>query len=100
MRVLLLPFAKEDLKEIKAYLDERSPQASKSVAVRIKAALRLLSEQPYLGSVKEDEDVLEWHIPGLPYTLPYRIVNNEIQILRVFHESQNKPSQWETGSTQ
>jgi len=92
MRVLLLPFAKEDLKEIKAYLDERSPQASKSVAVRIKAALRLLSAQPYLGNVKEDEDVLEWHIPGLPYTLPYRIVNNEIQILRIFHELQNRPS--------
>jgi len=95
MRVLLLPFAKEDLKEIKAYLDERSPQASKSVAVKIKTTLQLLSTQPYLGNVKEDEDVLEWHIPGLPYTLPYRIVNNEIQILRIFHESQNRPSKWE-----
>ena len=56
---------------------------------------RSLSEQPYLGSVKVDQDILEWHIPGLPYTLPYQIVNNEIQILRVFHESQNKPAKWE-----
>ena len=95
MRVLLLPFAKNDLKEIKSYPDERSPQASKNVAVRIKAALLLLSEQPYLGNTKEDEDILEWHIPGFPYSLPYRIVNNKIQILRVFHESQNKPSKWE-----
>ncbi|MDC9728979.1 MAG: type II toxin-antitoxin system RelE/ParE family toxin [Methyloprofundus sp.] len=50
MRVLLLPFAREDLKEIKAYLDARSPQASKNVAARIKASLKLLSEQPYLGN--------------------------------------------------
>ena len=81
MRILLLPYAKEDLKEIKAYLDEKSPQASKMVAVRIKASLRLLSEQPYLGKLKEDGDILEWHIPGVPYTLPYRINNHEIQTL-------------------
>jgi plasmid stabilization system protein ParE len=96
MKVLLLSYAREDLKEIKAYLDGKSPQASKQVALRIKASLRLLSEQPYLGTIKEDEDILEWHIPGLPYTIPYRIVNHEIQILRVFHESQNKPSKWES----
>lgn len=96
MRVLLLSYAKDDLKEIKAYLDDKSPQASKKVATRIKASLRLLSEQPYLGAIKEDEDILEWHIPGLPYTIPYQIVNHEIQILRVFHESQNKPNKWES----
>ena len=52
MRVLLLSYAKDDLQEIKAYLDQKSPQASKKVAVRIKASLRLLSEQPYLGAIK------------------------------------------------
>lgn len=50
---------------------------------------------PYLGIVKVDQDILEWHIPNLPYTIPYQIVNNEIQILRVFHESQFKPAKWE-----
>ena len=40
-------------------------------------------------------DMLEWHIPTIPYTLPYRILNNQIQILRVFNENQNKPSKWE-----
>lgn len=55
----------------------------------------MLTEQPLVRHVTDDEEVLEWHIPGLSYTLPYRIVNNEIQILRVFHEAQNKPSKWE-----
>lgn len=95
MEIVLLPFAKNDLEEIRKYLEKESPQATKIVGQKIKKSLLLLSENPYLGVVKNDEDILEWHIPGIPYTLPYRILNNQIQILRVFHEAQNKPSSWE-----
>jgi len=38
---------------------------------------------------------LEWHIPNLTYTLPYRVMGDDIEILRVFHHSQEKPSRWE-----
>ena len=85
MRVILLPFAIADLKEMKDFISKENPAASRKVAQRIKKSLQLLSQHPYLGSVKVDQDILEWHIPNLPYTLPYQIVNNEIQILRVFH---------------
>ena len=95
MNIVLSPSAKEDLKEIRQYIAKENPTASKTVAKRIKDTLLLLSGQPYIGHVTDDDDVLEWHIPGLPYTLPYRIMDNEIQILRIFHESQNKPSKWE-----
>ncbi|MCK9635503.1 MAG: type II toxin-antitoxin system RelE/ParE family toxin [Methylobacter tundripaludum] len=95
MRFVLLPSAKEDLKEIRQYIAKENPSASKMVSERIKKSLLMLIEQPLIGHVTDDEDVLEWHIPGLPYTLPYRIVNNEIQILRVFHEAQNRPGKWE-----
>lgn len=95
MKVVLLEFAKKDLKEIRQYIEKDNPTVAKSVAKRIKESLQLLSEQPYIGHIGDDEEVLEWSIPKLPYTLPYIIVNNELQILRVFHESQNKPSKWE-----
>jgi addiction module RelE/StbE family toxin len=95
MKVVLLHFAKNDLEEIRSYLTKESPQASKLVGEKIKKSLSLLSENPYIGSIKDNEDILEWHIPGIPYTLPYRIVGDQIQILRVFHEAQNKPSKWE-----
>ncbi len=95
MKFVLLPSAKEDLKEIRQYISKENPTASKMVSERIKKALLMLTEQPLIGHVTDDEEVLEWHIPGLPYTLPYRIVNNEIQILRVFHETQNRPGKWE-----
>jgi len=95
MKVVLLPFAKEDLQEIRQYISKENPTASKKVAEKIKKSLSLLSEQPHIGHITDDDEILEWHIPKLPYTLPYRIINNEIQILRVFHEAQNRPYKWE-----
>ena len=71
MRVILLPYAIADLNEIKDYITRENPAAAKKVAQRIKKFLQLLSENPYLGHVKVDQDYLEWHIPSLPYTLPY-----------------------------
>jgi toxin ParE1/3/4 len=95
MKIVLLVSAKEDLNEIKHYIAKDSPAASRIVAGKIKRALLLLAQQPHIGHATDDDEVLEWHIPGLSYTLPYRIINNEIQILRVFHEAQNRPSKWE-----
>lgn len=94
MKFVLLPSAKDDLNEIRQYLHQESPVAAKKVAARIKSSLLLLTEQPHLGHKTDDDEVMEWHIPGLPYSLPYMIVNNEIRILRVFHDSQNKPDSW------
>lgn len=94
MKFVLLPSAKDDLNEIRQYIHKENPAAAKKVAAKIKSALLLLTEQPHLGHKTDDDEILEWHIPGLPYTLPYRIVNNQIQVLRVFHESQYKPDSW------
>ncbi len=95
MKVVLTPLAREDLREIRQFISRDSPQGAKIVAEKIKKSLLLLAEQPHIGQATDDDEVFEWHIPGLTYTLPYRIVNNVIQILRVFHESRNRPVTWE-----
>jgi plasmid stabilization system protein ParE len=51
------------------YLQQESPAAARSVAARIKKSLLLLTEQPHIGHQTDDDEVLEWHVPGLPYTL-------------------------------
>ena len=94
MKFILLPSAKDDLAKIRQYLRKENPAAAKTVATRIKESLILLTRQPHIGHETDDDEVLEWHIPGLPYTLPYRIINKEIQILRVFHDSQFKDDSW------
>ena len=94
MKFVLLPSAKDDLAEIRQYLQHVSPSAVRIVATRIKQSLLLLTEQPYIGHPTDDEAVLEWHIPGLPYSIPYRIIDNQIQVLRVFHDAQFRPESW------
>ena len=94
MKFVLLPSAKDDLAEIRQYLQQESPAAVRIVSTRIKQALLLLTEQPYIGHPTDDAEVLEWHIPGLPYSIPYRIIENQVQILRVFHNAQRRPETW------
>jgi toxin ParE1/3/4 len=94
MKFVLLPSAKEDLVEIRQYIQQESPAAARNVAARIKQSLLLLTEQPHIGHPTDDDEVLEWHIPGLPYSIPYRIMDKQIQVLRVFHEAQHRPESW------
>ena len=96
MKLVWLRKAQYDLSSIEQYYSEvASKRVSAKLLQTIVTSAKLLQEHPYIGSISEDEDILEWHIPKTSYTLPYRIVNDEIQILRVFHQSQDKPSSWE-----
>ena len=94
--IVWLNAAKLDLIDIQAYYSERaSPQVAARLLQRIFQSSSLLTEQSLIGSPTMDDDILEWAIPNLNYTLPYQIKGNDIEILRVFHQSQKKPSRWE-----
>ncbi|MFT5278305.1 MAG: toxin ParE1/3/4 [Granulosicoccus sp.] len=58
------------------------------------SAIHLLAKS-YMGLQTMGDDILEWHIPNLPYSLPYMISGDDLEVLRVFHQSQKKPSKWE-----
>ena len=56
-----------------------------------------LIDNPYLGHPSESTDGMhELQVARLPYFLPYRVVDGRIEILRIFHESQERPSAWES----
>ncbi len=102
MRIRWLPLAQQDLVKIKEYYtDVANPKVAISQLTKITKATRLLQTQPYIGHISPndtDDDVLEWHIPSTNYTLPYRIVGEEIEVLRVFGQQQNRPDSWKPGS--
>ena len=94
--IVWLNAAKLDLIDIQAYYSEKaSPKIAAQLLQRIFQSSSLLSEQPLIGSSTMDDDILEWAIPNLNYTLPYQIKGDDIEVLRVFHQSQKKPSKWE-----
>ena len=95
MKIVWLPHAMHDMAKILEYYTE---VASQSVAnrqlVKISKSVRLLESQPYIEHISADDpddDVLEWHIPNTTYTLPYMIIADEIRIMRVFDERQERP---------
>lgn len=95
-RIIWLDSAKLDLIDIRAYYSEKaSTKVAGKLLQRIYELANKLADQPLMGVTTMDDDILEWHIPGLSYTLPYRLKDEDVEILRVFHQAQIKPSKWE-----
>ena len=77
--------AVSDLVEIRYYIAQDNPRAASDVAIQIKKSVVLLGEQPGMGRPGRVEGTRELVLSGLPYIIPYRVKNNVVQILRVFH---------------
>ena len=89
--------AKKDLEEIKDFYENIYPDVFKRIRDTIKKSFLLLQENPHIGHPTSDYDVFEWHIPGTKYSLPYMLIDDEIVILRVYDERQNRPNTWKDG---
>ena len=79
------------LASIHDYIAKDNPPAAAGVAtVIVDAALRL-QKFPHIGRPGRIEGTRELVIPGLPYIIPYRIVDDVIQIASVIHTSRKWP---------
>ena len=93
MKIAWLPFAQRDLSSIFDYYEGvASKEVASRVLQRIIRSASALADNPYLGHPSSSTDgVHELQVPRLPY----RVVGERIEILRVFHESQDRPSAWQ-----
>jgi toxin ParE1/3/4 len=89
MKIIWYSEAVQDLAELRELIRRDNPRAAQSVAQRILKIVALLRDQPSLGKPGRVEGTRELVVPGLPLTIPYRVRQKEIQILRVFHQSQS-----------
>jgi plasmid stabilization system protein ParE len=58
-----------------------------------------LEEHPKVGRVGQIKGTYELVIHDLPYIVPYRIKNNEVQILSVYHTSRKWPEAFDQESS-
>lgn len=73
------------------HIAKDSPEsASRVVGIIVKSALRL-EQFPFSGRVGRSKGTRELVVPGPPYVIPYRIVDNVILILSVVHTSRKLP---------
>lgn len=79
------------LRSITDYIARDNPPAAYQVAQRVKIAVSQLAEYPRLGRVGRGRGTYELVIRGIPYIVPYRIQQHEVQILSVYHASREWP---------
>jgi toxin ParE1/3/4 len=94
LRVVWLNKAVLDLVEIKEYTGADNLRASRLVAAHITSAVDLLIKNPGIGRIGRVGGTRELIVAGLPYIIPYRVKNERVEILRVFHTARDWPKEF------
>ena len=91
MKIKWVRLALSDLDEAAAFISQDNPQAAQRMVRRIGDAGRLLSNQPDAGRPGRVYGTRELVVADTPFILPYRVVKNTVQILRVLHGARKWP---------
>jgi toxin ParE1/3/4 len=89
MPVVFSPEALADLTAIRTFLGDRSPAAASRIAVQLVAACDRLEHLPERGRPGLVGGTRE--LPSIwPYVIVYRITPEAVEIVRVWHRSQDR----------
>jgi toxin ParE1/3/4 len=93
MKLRWLRSGSEALRRIKAYIACENPAAAQKVGRQVRQAVLRLAEFPESGRPGQVPGTRELIVPGTPYLVVYRLRENTVEILRVFHTTMNWPPQ-------
>lgn len=92
MTLIWSPEALQDLRDIRAFIAQDDPGAAKVVVARI---VRLVAEQlprnPEIGRPGRVSGTRELVISNTPFVVPYRVRDEHLDILRVYHTARMWP---------
>jgi addiction module RelE/StbE family toxin len=91
MKIVWTEPARQDLRDIFTYIAENNPKAARTLLNDIKERAVLLQDNPLIGRLGRIEDTRELVLTGTQFILPYRVKNQQIQILAVFHGAKQWP---------
>jgi toxin ParE1/3/4 len=95
MIILWSPEAINDLAALRAYVAEDDPAAGQRVVLHIIRSIeQLLAGQPQMGRAGRVSGTRELVVPRTLYIVPYRIRNNRLQVLRVYHGARKWPERF------
>jgi toxin ParE1/3/4 len=92
MNILWSPEAIEDLQSLRAHIAQDNASAARKVVLHIMHSIeQLLPYNPQMGRPGRVPGTRELVIPKTPFIVPYRLQQNVIQILRVYHGARRWP---------
>jgi plasmid stabilization system protein ParE len=94
MRVRWLRKAIANLDAEAEYIAAENRTAAVEMFVYVKAKIDELGDFPATGRPGRVPNTRELVIDRYPYIVPYRVVGDELQVLRVFHTRRKPPKSW------
>lgn len=94
MRVRWLQKAIRSLDAEADYIAQENPTAATEMFVYIKSKVDALGNFPASGRPGRVPNTRELVIDRYPFVIPYRVVGDELHVLRVFHTRRKQPKVW------
>jgi addiction module RelE/StbE family toxin len=90
MRIRWTPAAVADLQHISDYLSEHRPRYRQPTIRKLYDTIRSLRQSPYRGRPGSEEGTREIAFRPLPYIAVYRLKEQTIEVLRIYHGAQDR----------
>ena len=92
MRIRWTPAAAADLQHIADYLNQHHPHYRQPTLRKLYETIRSLKDSPFRGRPGSQQGTREIVFPPLPYVAVYRIQQQVIEVLRIYHGAQERTS--------
>jgi len=90
MKVRWLSPALAELDRVYEYISQENPKVARHVFTRIRKSTDKLRRFAESGRVGHVQGTRELPVTGLPYLVVYRVIGETVEVLRVFHTSQDR----------
>lgn len=94
MRVRWLRKAIQNLDAAADYIAQDNPKAAAELFLYVKSKVDALSDFPATGRPGRVPGTRELLIDRYPFLVPYRVIVDELHVLRVFHTRRKPPKTW------
>ena len=91
MRIVWSRRAVQHLEAIRSYIAKDHPQAAHGLTARILEGVDLLAAHPHIGRAGRVIGTRELVVSGTPYVIPYRVKEDRLELIAVFHGKQKWP---------
>lgn len=84
MKIVYLPRTREDAQWLRRYYGAVFPAGAASARAHLRAAERLVTENPFIGRPTGVQDARELPIGRTPFSLIYRVSADRLEVLRIW----------------
>jgi toxin ParE1/3/4 len=89
MRIRWTPAAAADLQHVSNYLRDHHPHYRLATVRKLYVAIQSLAKWPHVGRVGREEGTRELLFLPLPYIAVYRVTEQTIEVVRIYHGAQD-----------